>query len=106
MICYNCGEADGAVRPNKRGGVLCPDCAALHIRTLGSVAEDRAKSWQAERIRAENLAAVCRELLAARIAAHDWLTDIERGGHHKDNPLPTQLRAAIAKGKETLPCIR
>ena len=41
--------------------------------------------------------AVISDLLAACEAALFEITDIERQGQHRDNPLPTMLRAAIAK---------
>ena len=67
-----------------------------------------ANEWDAEAIqiavmrliqRGKRDAKIIADLLAACEAAYVALTDIERYGEHKDNPLPIMLRAAIAKAK-------
>jgi len=119
MICCNCGEVEGVVHITKQV-LLCAECAALHIRTLGSVAEDRAKSWQTERIRAERLAAVNRELLAAceGLICHceekelfsgklSWIfpafCDEPGDSESFDGVRLATMRAAIAKAKAATP---
>ena len=50
--------------------IVCPRCAASRIRTLQRIADERAKAWQAERIRAEELAArLCRLALGILVEA-------------------------------------
>lgn len=43
--------------------IVCPRCAATRIQGLRCIAVERARDWQAERIRAEKLADACRRAL-------------------------------------------
>ena len=53
-LCSDCSKAEGVVRVGPL--TICPTCAEARIRSLEAVAEERARDWQRERIRAEKLA--------------------------------------------------
>lgn len=63
-LCWDCSKAEGVVRVGPL--VVCAICAEARIRSLEAVAEGRARDWQRERIRAEELADK-----GARLEAHD-----------------------------------
>jgi hypothetical protein len=53
-LCSDCSKVEGIVKVGPL--TICPACAEARIRSLEAVAEDRAREWQRERIRAEELA--------------------------------------------------
>ena len=61
--CRDCGKEYNGAASSEPG--LCQTCMPRWLMSAQSTAEDYARQWQTERIRAENLAAINRDLLEA-----------------------------------------
>lgn len=68
-LCWDCSKAEGVVRVGPL--MICPACAEARIRSLEAVAEQRAREWQRERIRAEKLAHMARPAVATTDPQYD-----------------------------------
>lgn len=69
------------------------------LRQVRAESEMYRDNWRAAVAELEAVRATHARLRRAAEAAHEWLIDPERGGHHKDNPIPANLRAALEEGK-------
>ena len=89
--CRDCGKGyEGA-------SGLCPTCLPEWLASAQATAADYARQWQAERIRAERLAEINRELLKACGAALKLFPGCRQGPD--DGSVPSLLRNAIDKAK-------
>lgn len=68
-LCSDCSKAEGVVRVGPL--TVCPACAEARIRSLEAIAEERARDWQRERIRAEKLAHRARRAVATSDPQYD-----------------------------------
>ena len=99
--CRDCGKEYEGAAIGESG--LCPTCMPRWLASAQATAADYAHQWQQERMRAESLAEINRELLAACEAvmeawAKSW--DCSRDPGHQEMYEPIkQMRAAIAKAR-------
>jgi hypothetical protein len=88
-LCSDCSKAEGVVRVGPL--TVCPACAEARIRSLEAVAEERARDWQRERIRAEKAQARIAEL---ENVSHIYQSNIEYLGQRAVE-LEDALRKAL-----------